>query len=737
MRLLPAALCALILAVPAQAEPLTIERLVESPSLSGAAPRGVKFSPDGTRVTYLERAESDASRRDLWAYDLRTNQAVMLLDSAEFTAVPESEAERARRERQRIAETGVTEYVWDRQGKALLVPKSGDVWLKPLDGPIRRLTRTEAPETDPSFSPDGSRIAYVRDGNLYVMDLATGAERALTRDGGGAVRNGEAEFVAQEEMGRQTGYWWSRDGRHIAYARIDETAVPLVNRYDYGPDGVMAVPQRYPFAGGANVAVRLLVAAVEGAAAPVEIDLGPEKDIYLARVAWKPDGGLAIQRLSRDQKRLELLFADIATGRTRVALRETADSWVDLHDDLHFLADGRFLWSSEATGYRHLYLHGADGKRLYPLTSGDWPVDELAGLDEAAGIVLFNGFRDGPTERHVYRVRLDGSDAATPERISPEAGWHDGVVAEKGGAWLDTFSSPRQPPQLSLRAADGSLRHWLQENRLDATHPYAPYLADHIAPEFGTLKAADGTDLHWAMLRPKGVDAAHKAPAILYTYGGPTAQVVKQQWGGRTQLFLQVLAQSGYVVFMVDNRGTPARGKAFLDKIHKAFGTVENDDQAAGAAYLRTLDFVDGTKIGIYGHSYGGYNTLMALLRHPEMFTAGVAAAPVTDWRLYDTHYTERFIGKPDMAGGIYDKADATKLAGRLTKPLLLIHGMADDNVFLDNSVRMAAALQHARKDFEMMFYPGERHGFYDVDLAAHYLLQTKAFFDRHLAAAP
>lgn len=735
MRLLPVALVSLLLAIPAQAENLTIDRLVASPSLSGAAPRGVHFSPDGRMVAYLERAESDASRRDLWAYDLATGKAVMLLDSAEFVAAPESEAERARRERQRIAETGVTEYVWDQQGKAVLVPKSGDIWLKPLDGPVRRMTSTEAPETDPKFSPDGRRIAYVRDGNLYVMDIASGVEKPITRDGGGTVRNGEAEFVAQEEMGRQTGYWWSRDGSHIAFARIDERAVPLVNRYDYGPDGVMVVPQRYPFAGGANVAVRLLVAAVEGDGAPVEIDLGTEADIYLARVAWKPDGGLAVQRMSRDQKRLDLLFADAATGRTRVALSETAATWVDLHDDLRFLKDGRFIWSSEASGYRHLYLHDVDGQRLYPLTSGEWPVDDLAGLDEEAGFILFNGFRDGPTERHVYRVRLDGSDAATPERISREEGWHGAVVAEKGGAWLDSFSSAIQPPQLSLRAPDGALRHWLQENRLDKDHPYFPYLDAHIAPEFGTLKAEDGTDLQWAMLKPKGVDAAHKAPAIVYTYGGPTAQVVKKQWGGRTQLFLQVLAQSGYVVFMVDNRGTPARGKAFLDKIHNAFGTVENDDQAAGAAYLKRLDFVDGERIGIYGHSYGGYNTLMALIRHPEMFAAGVSAAPVTDWRLYDTHYTERFIGKPDGAGGIYEKADATKLAARLTRPLLLIHGMADDNVFLDNSVRMAAALQHERKPFDMMFYPGERHGFYDPDMAAHYLLQAKDFFDRTLQA--
>ncbi|MGQ3046658.1 MAG: DPP IV N-terminal domain-containing protein [Niveispirillum sp.] len=729
-------LLACLSALPATAEQLTIDRVVASPALSGAAPRGVEFSPDGTRVTYLERAASDASRRDLWAYDLTQRKPVLLLDSAEFAAVPESEEERARRERQRIPETGVTEYVWDSQGNAVLVPKSGDIWLKPLDGPVRRLTRTEGAETDPKFSPDGTHIAYVRDGNLYVQTLATGVERAITTDGGkNAILNGMAEFVAQEEMDRDTGYWWSPDGKSIAYARVDESRVPLVNRYDYGADGVKVIPQRYPFAGGPNVAIQLLVAPIDGSTSPVAIDLGPDADIYLARVNWKPDGGLAVQRMSRDQKRLDLLFADVKTGRTRVALTDTKSTWVDLHKDLYFLADGRFIWSSEQSGWRHLYLHDRFGKRLHAITRGKWPVTALAGVDAKAGTVMFTGQKDSPLERHVYTARLDGRDAGSPRRVSQGEGWHGAVLADAGGTWLDSFSSPTQPPQLSLRDRDGKVLTWLQENKVEGSHPYAPYLANHIQPVYGTLKAPDGETLHWSMLKPPGVDAANPAPAIIYTYGGPTSRVVTKAWGSRTALFLQALAQSGYVVFMLDNRGTPGQGKAFLDQIYNAFGTIESDDQALGAKYLKTLPFVKGERIGIYGHSYGGYNTLMSLLRHGDLYAAGVAAAPVSDWKLYDTFYTERFIGMPDAKGGVYDKGDATKLADKLSKPLLLIHGMADDNVFLDNSVRMAAALQQARKPFDMMFYPGERHGFYDTNLAAHYYLSAKAFFDRELKA--
>lgn len=731
---LPALLLACLFALPAAAEHLTIERVVASPALSGSAPRGVDISPDGARVTYLDRAASDASRRDLWAYDLKLGRNVLLLDSAEFAAVPESEEERARRERQRIPETGVTEYVWDTKGKALLVPKSGDIWLKPLDGPVRRLTSTPEPETDPTFSPDGTRIAYIRNGNLYVLTLATGVEQAITNDGGkDAILNGVAEFIAQEEMGRDTGYWWSPDGRSIAYARVDESQVPLLNRYDYGADGVKVIPQRYPAAGNPNAKVTLLVAAIDGAKPPVRVDLGIDPDFYLARVNWRPNGGLAVQRLSRDQKHLDLLFADPATGQTRVALTETQPTWVSLHKDLQFLPDGRFVWSSEQSGWRHLYLHDRDGKRLHALTRGNWPVENLAGIDVQAGIVMFTSLKDSPLESQVYTARLDGRDAATPRRISEGEGWHGAILAGAGGVWLDSFSSPRQPPQLSLRDRTGKLLTWLLENKVTGDHPYAPYLADHIQASYGTLPAPDGSSLYWSMLKPPGVDDAHPAPAIIYTYGGPTARVVTKTWGGRTNLFLQALAQSGYVVFMLDNRGTPGRGKAFQDQIYHAFGTVEQDDQALGAKYLKSLPFVRGDRIGIYGHSYGGYNTLMSLLRHGDLYAAGVAAAPVTDWKLYDTCYTERYLGLPDGSGGVYDRADATKLADKLATPMLMIHGMADDNVFLDNSVRMAAALQKSRRPFDMMFYPGERHGFYDVDKAAHYYLSAKEFFDREL----
>ncbi|MFC7335188.1 DPP IV N-terminal domain-containing protein [Rhodocista pekingensis] len=720
-------------APPARAETLTVDRLVASPSLSGPQPGAVHFSPDGRWVSYLKPSAADASRRDLWGYELATGRQTLLVDAGEFAAAAESEEERARRERQRIRETGVTEYAWDEAGKAIVLPKSGDIYLKELAGPIRRLTRTPEAETDPKVSPDGRRIAYVRGGNLYVLDLAGGAETALTTDGADGILNGMAEFVAQEEMDRDTGYWWSPDGSRIAYAKVDERAVPLVNRYDYGADGVKVVPQRYPFAGGPNAVVRLYVQALAGGP-PVAVDLGPSDDIYLARVNWRPDGGLAVQRLSRDHKRLDLLFADPATGASRVVLSDTGKTWVDLHSDLRFLPDGRFVWSSAADGFRHLFLHGADGRRLKAITRGDWDADAVVGLDAEVGTVLFTGFADGPLERHVYAAALDGSEAAKPRRLSGLAGWHAAELAKTGGAWLDTASAPDQPPQLSLRDRQGRLIGWLEENRIAEGHPYQPYADAHIAPTFGTLPAADGSRLSWMMLKPPSATPQTPAPAIVVTYGGPgVPQLAARRWSG-TALLMQVMAQQGYVVFVLDNRGTANRGKAFEDQIYKAFGTVEPADQAAGAAYLRSLPFVRGDRIGIYGHSYGGYNTLMALLQKPEMFAAGVAGAPVTDWTLYDTFYTERFMGLPSEDGGAaYARASVLEQADRLERPLLLLHGMADDNVFLDNTVRLAARLQKARKPFEMMLYPGERHGFFDPDMRAHSYRTMLDFFDRHL----
>lgn len=729
---LAAVLIALCAAMPASAERLTVDRLVASPSLDGDKVAKLALAPDGSRVTFLKGKEEDFRRQDLWEYHLADRALRRLVDADTLTTDGAlSEVEKARRERQRITATGIVEYSWQPGGAGLLFPLGGDLYYLPLDGDLRRLTDTDAFETDARFSPQGSYVSFIRDQNLFVIELATGVERQLTNDGGGVILNGMAEFVAQEEMRRTTGYWWSPDETRIAFTRVDESPVQLVDRYEVAADGsVTTVAQRYPFAGTDNVRIELGVVAVADAGVRW-IDLGLDGDIYLARVDWLPDSlKLAFQRQSRDQKRLELIFADVTTGARRVVLTEDSDTWINLNDALHFLENSnQFLWASERSGFKHLYLYRRDGTLVSALTEGPWAIGALKGVDEAGGWVYFEGFADTPLEKHLYRVPLTGSTPAPPLRLTEQGGWHDTVVAGDGSLFIDTFSAEDTPPRVALRRADGRRIAWIVENPLDRRHPYHPYLDHHAPREYGAINTQDGVTLLYQLMRPANFDPQRKYPAVVSVYGGPLAQRVRKGWSVD---FNQLLAQSGYVVFTLDNRGAANRGKAFEDVLYRAMGATEVEDQLLGVGFLKGLPFVDPERVGLYGWSYGGYMTLMCMAKAPGAYAAGVSIAPVTDWRLYDTHYTERYLGDP-AAGPAYDDSSVFSYVDGLTDPLLVIHGMADDNVFFDHTVRLAAELQERRQRFEMMTYPGKKHGIRGADTRAHLWGQVLEFFDRHL----
>jgi dipeptidyl-peptidase-4 len=633
--------------------------------------------------------------------------------------------EKARRERLRIYATGIVEYKWSPDGRALLFPLGGDLYYLELapetNAQPRRLTDTAATETDARISPLGRYVSFVREQNLYLIDLESGAERALTTAGGGAVSYGMAEFVAQEEMYRFTGYWWSEDDRRIAFTRVDESGVELKDRYEIGAGGVTTIPQRYPFAGTPNAVVELFLLDLDSGAVR-EVELGTDKDFYLARVDFSPDGTLAVQKQTRDQRVLELIFVDPETLQQRVVLREEQPRWVNLHSDLTFLDGGeRFLWSSERSGFNHLYLYRGDGTLLRQLTSGDWPVapagrsgGAVRAVDEANGLLWFTGSRETPTERHLYRVPLAGGEV---QRMTEADGWYDAEVAKDGSFYVEYGEGPLRPPYTAIRAADGERLAWINENALDADHSYHPYLDGHCPFTFGTLAADDGTPLHYRLMLPAGFDPARKYPAVVYLYGGPGVEPqVRKAWSidGRLQGLNQVLARNGYVVFTLDNRGTANRGKVFEDAIHRSMGDPEVRDQLRGLEWLKAQPYVDADRVGVHGWSYGGYMTLMLLLKAPGAFAAGIAGAPVTNWRLYDTHYTERYMGNPNDADwdgvGNYEQSSPMRYAQNLADPLLLVHGMADDNVFFDNTVQIIEALQKAARPFEMMTYPGQRH---------------------------
>ena len=705
---------------------LTIERIFASPPISGQTPRSLKLSPDGRYASMLLPRETDRERYDLWAIDTSTGARRMLVDSTKVGGGEISEAEKMRRERARVGGTkGIVEYEWSHDGKSILTPVDGDLYLADVaSGAVRRLTNTPETEIDSHISEGGRFVSFVRDQNLYAIDLATGAERPLTTEGKGAVTCGTAEFVAQEEMDRRTGTWWAPNDSRVAVECFDESKVQVVTRAAIGANGTKTYDQRYPAAGTPNVDVTLWVMNPDGGGR-AKVDLGSNPDIYLARVKWSKDGRtLYVQRESRDQKRLDLLTVDPATGASRPVLTETAQTWINLNDDFHPLTDGSFIWGSERTGFHHLYRF-ADGQ-LTPITHGDWVMTGLVGVDEANHRLFFTGNNDGVLEQHIYSV--DYLSPGEPQRLTEAGYWNDAAMDKAGTHLIVTRSSPDQPPQVYLADDAGKRIAWVEENKLDASHPYAPYMAAHREIRFGTLKAADGSTLYWEMITPP-LKKGRKYPVFFEHYGGPgTGQQVTRAWGSPMR---QYWVSKGWIYFQVDNRGSYNRGKAFEDQIYHAMGTVEVEDQATAARWLQKQPYVDPNKIAISGWSYGGYMSLKMLEKAPEgLYAAGVVGAPVTKWELYDTHYTERYLGNPAIDLKPYQTSDALADAVRIKEPFLLLHGMSDDNVIFENSSMLADELQQADRPFDMMFYVGQTHHIAGEGRQAHVQKTIEQFLD-------
>lgn len=714
------------------ANTLTIERIFESPSLDGNAPRDLKVSPDGQRVTFLKGKASDYDQLDLWEYNVASGKTQMLFDSQELLPGDQalSDEEKARRERMRLSGTGIVSYEWSADGSALLFPLGGDVYYHRLgEKGARQLLDTDTFETDIKLSPKGTYISFIRDQNLFIKNIATGEERAITTEGGGNIKMGMAEFVAQEEMGRMTGYWWAPDESYIAFAKVDESPVEVITRSEIYADDIKMIEQRYPKAGTANVNIELAIENIQTKERQW-VDLGKEKDIYLARGKWMPDSQtFTYQWQSRDQQKLELRAYNVQSESQKTLLSETSDTWVNLHDDLHFLKqNNQFIWASEKDGFKHLYLFGQDGKLVRQLTKGDWVVEEVRAIDEDKGVIYFTGRKDTPLESHLYSVTLKGGDIS---RISEREGFHEINFAADGSIYVDEFSTANRPPQVSLHQASGKQITWLEENKLDNDHPLTPYLDSWSEPEFGTLTTPDDATLYYRLYKPE--DTSTKRPAIVFLYGGPHAQVVTNKWGGNRGLLMQYWVDQGYVVFSVDNRGSNYRGKGFEDPIYKKMGTVEVDDQVEGVKFLRSLDYVDPERIGVHGHSYGGYMTLMTMFKAGEYFKAGVSGAPVTDWRLYDTHYTERYMGNPAKDDDAYTNSSVFPYADGLKGPLLIYHGMADDNVLFTHSTRLYKHLQDMAKPFETMDYPGKKHSIRGKQTGTHLYKTITNFFNRNL----
>ena len=727
----------------AQQQPrdLTVERIYNGPSLSGQLLRDTRWSPDGKWLSYLT---GNGERTEIWVVDAATGERRVLVDAAHMRDVllPPS----SRGQQTGLGRLTPSQYRWAPDSQALLFIGAQQLaWYDLKSQTSRHLLPQPAANAasagggatldDAKISPDGRWVSFIRNHDIWVVGVAgsqpatAGQPRQLTRDGTDELLNGELDWVYPEELDIQTAHWWSPDSTKIAFLQLDESPVgkyPLVNELAYGGE---LIEERYPIAGSPNPIARVGVVPVSGGAVRW-MDTGADKSVLLARVDWLRDSRrVAIQRLTRVQNRLDLLFADAASGRAQTVLTEMDQSWINIADDLHFFNDGqRFLWSSERSGFRHLYLHDLSGKQLAQLTRGNWQVEGVEQVDEAGGQVYFTSTEVSPIERHLYRVSLSGGD---PVRLTRERGNHGVTLAPAARHFLDTYSTAMTPSRQDLYKADGSRVTALAENKV------AELDAFQLSPvEFFTVPGADGTLLHASLIKPRDFDPTRKYPVLVYTYGGPHVQLVRDVWQGANFLWNQMMAQKGFLIFTVDNRGSAGRGHAFESAILRRFGEVELADQLAGVAWLKRQSYVDGDRVGIWGWSYGGYMACLAMLRAGDTFKAGFAGAPVTDWRYYDTIYTERYMGLPqDNPNGYRDSSPVNYAAG-LRGKLLVAHASGDDNVHFGNTLGLADKLVEAQKYAEFLIYAGRGHGITDPPARIHIYNRVTQFFLENLAPA-
>jgi len=710
-------------AAPAKPGELTVDRIYDFPSLNGHLARGIAWTPDSKRVTFFEpHGTAKNAKPELWVLDTASGERSLLIPADKFETIlpapPGKESQATG-----LGRHAPSQYQWAPSGDAILFESAHSlVWYDPKAQTGRVLVTGKAELGDPKISPDGKYVSFVREHNLWLVGTVDGKERALTTGGSEEIRKGELDWVYPEELDITTAYWWAPDSSSIAYLEMDErkvTQFPLIDFESYTGEAEL---QRYPVPSNANPTVRVFAAFVAGGE-PRVMDTGSNTDIYIPRVNWLPDSRhLAIQRLNRPQTVLDVLLADTTSGKSSVLLMDKDQYWINVSHDLHFFQDGkRFLWSDERTGYRELYLYDMSGKQLAQLTKGEWEVSHVDSIDEVKGIVYFTGTEKSPLERQLYRVALDGTGFA---RITKEDGTHGVQFAPNSAQFVDAYSNSMTPPRQDLYRMDGSKLATIEENKV-------PELAEfHLSPvEFLTVKSHDGITLNCFMIKPPNFDPAKKYPALVFTYGGPHAQIVLNSWGGATFLWHELMAQKGYIIFALDNRGSTGRGHLFEEPIHFRFGAQELSDQRDGAEWLKLQPYVDGNRIGIWGWSYGGHMTLHALFEAPELFKVGFAGGPVTDWRFYDTIYTERYLGLLPENEESYQESSPIKKAEKLKGKLLIAQGTSDDNVHYSNTLALIDELIKAQKYVEVMAFPGRGHGVNDPPARRVLMNRVTQFF--------
>jgi dipeptidyl-peptidase-4 len=710
-------------------QPLTIQSIFADGGITGRAPEAVQWSPDGKKLTFVVRDDA-GEHGELWYVDTASGEKKVLVSEGKLASLaPDATKIKDEREKERVTRYHVAAYVWSPDSKNLLFDASGQFWIYSLENGVAvQFTSSPDASADPKFSPDGNHIAYLRKHNLYVQPLAAQNGKQLTDDNDENILNGEVDWVYAEELSVRGNYFWSPDSKDIAFLQMNEKQVPTYPITDWLPTHPKVEQEKYPKAGDPNPEVRLGVVSAKGGK-PKWISLTKDADVYIPRFGWAREGILWAQVLNRAQDTMDLYFIDAKSGHSRKVLTESSPgSWVDVNDVFRILKSGdRFLWPSWRDGYTHLYLYSfdkqnplnADAKLERQLEKGDYEVLSVEAVDENA--VYFTSNQGDPRRKGVFSVKLDGGEV---RRLSQVDGWHNASFSDDGKHWLDRYSAATTPPQWSLCSTGGPCsKVW--ESRSVADKGLA-------APKFLEFKAEDGTTLYGQLLLPADAPSG-KIPLVVYVYAGPAAQIVLDEWNGTAGLFHQFLTSKGFAVFSVDNRGTPNRGRTFSASLRHQYGAIELKDQLASLdQLLAQYPQLDKSRVAIWGWSGGGSMTLYAMT-HSDSFKAGVAVAPVTDQRNYDTIYTERYMGLPkDNAKG-YDDGAMTKVANQLRGALLLVHGTSDDNVHFQNSVQMIDALIKADKPFRLMVYPNKTHGIAGKAAQTHLFQMIEEHFEREL----
>ncbi len=708
---------------------LTLDDIFKSNQFKGKTVSDVRWLPDGSAFTFT-RNNPQTGSVDIYRHDVKSGAENLVLKGSELQFNGEAvtmSAYNTTGNQNHLLITGPRRQIWRHSFSApyfLYDMSKGE--LHPLAGGDPGLQNVD-------LSPNGEFVAFVKENNLHVARVDSGDVKALTSDGSFNILNGVFDWVYEEEFGRADAFRWSPDSQYIAFWRMDQTDVKTFTLMDEIPYYTQTTSLKYPKVGEANARVKIGVAAL-ATGKTTWMDLGEAQDIYIPRIHWtNTPGQLAIQRLNRQQNHLELMLGQVSDGKTHTVIHDKNEAWVDVTDDFIFLEkQDRLVWTSEKSGFRHIYLSDYSGKELAQLTRGDWETASIIGVDEQTGFVYFNAKKTSPADQGLYRVPLTGGE---PTPISQEGGWHQGVFSPNYQYYVGTSSNISTPPQVSLRTGDGELVRILEANPIKALDQY-----NMVYPELITVTTTDGVDLSGFIMKPHNFDPHKKYPVIVFGYGGPGSQMVLNRWGMggafrhlQRVLWHQYMTEQGYLVFCVDNRGTGGKGKAFKNLAYGDLSKWAVADQIEGAKHLASLPYVDPARIGFWGWSGGGYLTCMMLTRGGDYFKTGVAVASVSDFRNYDTIWTERYMGLLSDNKAGYDAANVLEYANGLKGNLLLIHGTGDDNVHPGNTLQFVDKLVALNKPFDLMLYPNRNHRIHGGNTSRHLHTLITRYFKDHL----